>query len=314
MRLFTEEKQWTGGETAVALGTFDGVHLGHAKLIRIARELARRHGLTSVAYTYSTHPMQAFRPDRVPPQLETAEEKARTLAMTGIGAAVMRPFSRAYAAQPPEAFLSGICGHLGMRYAVVGYNYSFGAKGIGKAEDMVRIGKKLGFETVVVDEVRIGGEAVSSTGIRQAVQAGDVRLAREWLGRPYALCGAVQPGRQMGRAIGFPTANVAYPSGKAIPAEGVYAAVTSVGGRTYDAAVNVGSHPTLPGAPIIEAHMPGYAGGALYGEPIRISFLERLRDERVFESVDALRRQLSLDAARAAEIATAYGNREVREE
>ena len=295
MLLLTDERDWKGGGTAVAFGTFDGVHIGHRKLLEEARRLAAADGLTSMAYSYSTHPMQAFRPEAVPPSLETAAEKARALALLGMQAAVLRPFSRAYAQRSPGRFASDIAGKLCLRYAVIGYNYSFGERGSGKAEDLIRLGRELGFCTVVVDEVRAFGETVSSTRIRELLQEGDAALAAKLLGRPYSLCGEVVRGLRLGSALGFATANLAYPPGKVIPAEGVYAALAELDGRAYPAAVNVGSHPTVPGASRIEAHLPGFGGGELYGRRIRLSFRRRLRGERRFESREALQRQIAED-------------------
>ena len=298
MLLLTDEREWGGGGTAVAFGTFDGVHIGHRKLLDEARRLAEENGLTAMAYSYSTHPMQAFRPDDVPPSLETAAEKARTLALLGMQAAVLRPFSPAYAQRSPARFAADIAAKLRLRYAVIGFNYSFGERGSGKAEDLIRLGGELGFRTVVVDEVRAFGETVSSTRIRELIQEGDTALAAKLLGRPYSLCGEIVRGRRLGTSLGFATANLAYPAGKVIPGEGVYAARAELDGRSYAAAVNVGSHPTIPGASRIEAHLPGFGGGELYGRRIRLSFGRRLRGERRFESRGALLRQIAEDVRR----------------
>ena len=170
MRLLSNEKEWDGGRTAVAFGTFDGVHLGHQKLMAEAVRLADENRLCSVAYSYSTHPMQAFNPDRVPLQLETLEEKIHSIEKTGIQAAVLRPFDKAYASQSPRTFVEGIAAALHPRFIVIGYNYTFGAHGSGKAADMQSLGMELGFETVIVDAVCVEGEAVSSTRIRDSIR------------------------------------------------------------------------------------------------------------------------------------------------
>lgn len=157
MILLTHERQWRGGETAVAFGMFDGVHEGHAQLMRKANELAALYDLKSVVYTFSSHPMATYAPDRVPPQLETRSEKIRSIAQLGIDAAVLRPFDRAYAAQSPEEFVQAFVSALHPKHVVIGFNYSFGKMGAGKAADMRRFGEQYGFETHVVDEVQIGG-------------------------------------------------------------------------------------------------------------------------------------------------------------
>lgn len=293
MKLLTHEQQWRGGETAVAFGMFDGVHEGHARLMRKANELAALHDLTSVVYTFSSHPMATFAPDRVPPQLETRSEKVRTIAQLGVDVAVLRPFDRAYAALPPEEFVRSFADALHPRHVVIGFNYSFGCKGAGKAEDMIRLGKTFGFETHVVPEVQIGGQPVSSTRIRAAVRAGDMEEAERLLGRPYVLCGVVEHGKQLGRRLDFPTANLAWDRSKALPPKGVYAAMAFVCGAWYMAAVNIGEHPTAPGgAMTVEANLIGYEGGEFYGRHMRLLLCRQLREEKKFDSLSQLREEV----------------------
>ncbi|MBP3523052.1 MAG: riboflavin biosynthesis protein RibF [Clostridia bacterium] len=293
MKLLTHERQWRGGETVVAFGMFDGVHEGHARLMRTANELAALHDLTSVVYTFSSHPMATFAPDRVPPQLETRSEKVRTIAQLGVDVAVLRPFDRAYAALSPEEFVRSFAETLHPRHVVIGFNYSFGCKGAGKAEDMIRLGKAFGFETHVVPEVQIGGLPVSSTRIRTAVGEGDMEEAEKLLGRPYALCGVVEHGKQLGRRLDFPTANLRWDRSKALPPKGVYAALAFVRGAWYMAAVNIGEHPTAPGGRMtVEANLIGYEGGEFYGCHMRLLLCRRLRAEKKFDSLQALREEV----------------------
>lgn len=293
MKLLTHERQWRGGETVVAFGMFDGVHEGHARLMRTANELAALHDLTSVVYTFSSHPMATFAPDRVPPQLETRSEKVRTIAQLGVDVAVLRPFDRAYAALSPEEFVRSFAEALHPRHVVIGFNYSFGCKGAGKAEDMIRLGKAFGFETHVVPEVQIGGLPVSSTRIRAAVGEGDMEEAERLLGRPYALCGVVEHGKQLGRRLDFPTANLRWDRSKALPPKGVYAALAFVRGAWYMAAVNIGEHPTAPGGRMtVEANLIGYEGGEFYGCHMRLLLCRRLRAEKKFDSLEALREEV----------------------
>ena len=293
MKLLTHERQWRGGETVVAFGMFDGVHEGHARLMRTANELAALHDLTSVVYTFSSHPMATFAPDRVPPQLETRSEKVRTIAQLGVDVAVLRPFDRAYAALSPEEFVRSFAEALHPRHVVIGFNYSFGCKGAGKAEDMIRLGKAFGFETHVVPEVQIGGLPVSSTRIRAAVAEGDMEAAEELLGRPYSLCGVVEHGKQLGRRLDFPTANLRWDRSKALPPKGVYAALAFVRGAWYMAAVNIGEHPTAPGGRMtVEANLIGYEGGEFYGCHMRLLLCRRLRAEKKFDSLEALREEV----------------------
>ena len=293
MKLLTHERQWRGGETVVAFGMFDGVHEGHARLMRTANELAALHDLTSVVYTFSSHPMATFASDRVPPQLETRSEKVRTIAQLGVDVAVLRPFDRAYAALSPEEFVRSFAEALHPRHVVIGFNYSFGCKGAGKAEDMIRLGKAFGFETHVVPEVQIDGLPVSSTRIRAAVGEGDMEEAEKLLGRPYALCGVVEHGKQLGRRLDFPTANLRWDRSKALPPKGVYAALAFVRGTWYMAAVNIGEHPTAPGGRMtVEANLIGYEGGEFYGCHMRLLLCRRLRAEKKFDSLEALREEV----------------------
>ena len=293
MKLLTHERQWRGGETVVAFGIFDGVHEGHARLMRTANELAALHDLTSVVYTFSSHPMATFAPDRVPPQLETRSEKVRTIAQLGVDVAVLRPFDRAYAALSPEEFVRSFAEALHPRHVVIGFNYSFGCKGAGKAEDMIRLGKAFGFETHVVPEVQIDGLPVSSTRIRAAVGEGDMEEAEKLLGRPYALCGVVEHGKQLGRRLDFPTANLRWDRSKALPPKGVYAALAFVRGTWYMAAVNIGEHPTAPGGRMtVEANLIGYEGGEFYGCHMRLLLCRRLRAEKKFDSLEELREEV----------------------
>ena len=293
MILLTHERQWRGGETVVAFGMFDGVHEGHARLMRKANELAALYDLASVVYTFSSHPMATYAPDKVPPQLNTRSEKIKALARMGVDAAVLRPFDLKYAAQEPEDFVRAFVDALHPRHVVIGFNYSFGRKGAGKAEDMIRFGRQYGFETHVVPEVQQGGAPVSSTRIRTAIAGGDMEEATRLLGRPYTLCGVVQHGKKLGRKLDFPTANISWPQGKAMPPSGVYAALLDVHEETYLAAVNIGSHPTVPGGSrTIEANLLDYPGGELYGRHVRLALCRFIRPEKKFDSLDSLREEV----------------------
>lgn len=293
MKLLTHERQWTGGKTVVVLGMFDGVHRGHARLMQRACELAEENGLTSVVYTFATHPMATFAPERVPLQLDTRSERIQSIARMGMDAAVLRPFDREFAALSPEAFVRSFCEALHPEHVVIGFNYSFGSKGAGKAEDMIRLGQQYGFETHVMDAVLMDGATVSSTRIRGLIANGDVQAAQALLGRPYQICGIVREGKKLGRTLDFPTANLAYPSGKALPPSGVYAAKATLRGEEYIAAVNIGSHPTAPGGgETIEANLIDYDGEECYGCHMRLRIYQRIREERKFESLAALREEV----------------------
>ena len=303
MKLLTHERQWQGGETVIALGMFDGVHEGHAMLMRKANELAALHDLTSVVYTFSSHPMATFAPERVPPQLQTRSEKVQAIAQLGVDVAVLRPFDRTYAALSPEEFVRSLADALHPRHVIIGFNYSFGCKGAGKAQDMVALGKQYGFETHVVDEVQMDGLPVSSTRIRGEIARGDMEEAARLLGRPYALCGVVEHGKKLGRKLDFPTANLRWDASKALPPKGVYAALAYVRGDWYVAAVNIGEHPTAPGGSkmTVEANLIGYEGEEFYGCHMRLLLYKQLRGEKKFESLEALREAVMANREEAVE-------------
>lgn len=302
MKIFTHESQWGGGETVVALGMFDGVHEGHAQLIRRANHLAALYDLESVVLTYVTHPLSVLAPEKAPRALSTREEKVVQIAALKTDALILRPFTKDYAALEPEEFVSRMVRHLHPRHIVVGFNYSFGARGRGTPEMLVQLGKRFGFETHIVDAVSLGGETVSSTRVRTALETGDMVLCSALMGRNYTISGVISRGKQLGRTLGFPTANLSWPKNKALPPRGVYAAYAWIEGERYGAALNIGKHPTAPeGEPTLEAHLLDF-NGDVYGKHMRLELVKFLRGEVKFESLDALKAQIAQDAldARAA--------------
>lgn len=308
MILLTHERQWRGGETVIAFGMFDGVHEGHAQLLRKANELAAMHDLSSVVYTFSSHPMATFAPDRLPPELHTRSEKIRALSRMGMDVAVLRPFDRDYAALSPEEFVRSFVDTLHPKHVVVGFNYSFGSRGAGKAEDMIRFGRKYGFDVHVVPEVQLDGLPVSSTRIRGVIAEGDMEEATRLLGTPYTLSGVVVHGKKLGRKLDFPTANLDWPQKKALPASGVYAALAYVRGEWYRAAVNIGSHPTVPGGGMtVEVNLLDYSGDEIYGFHMRLLFFKRIRAEKRFESLEALRAEVMKNREQTAAYFDAMG-------
>ena len=295
MKLLTHEAYWQGPETVVALGMFDGVHIGHAQLIRVANHLAALHDLKSVVETFSNHPLAVIAPERVPPMLTTRSEKIATIGGYRPDALVMRPFDAAFAALSPEAFIGALAKTLHPRHIVVGFNYTFGKLGAGTPPMLGELGKRYGFETHVVGAVLREGETVSSTRVRTLLQAGRMEEVTALLGRPYSLSGEVIRGKQLGRRLGFPTANLAWPKDKAIPPKGVYFARVWLEGDPYIAVLNIGTHPTAPeGAPSIEAHLVDFTGN-LYGKHLRAELWHYKRAERRFESLDALKAQVGED-------------------
>ncbi|HYG67751.1 MAG TPA: bifunctional riboflavin kinase/FAD synthetase [Anaeromyxobacteraceae bacterium] len=289
---------------AVAIGNFDGVHLGHQQLIRRALELAHARGARGAVLTFDPHPVRVLRPSVAPPVLTSLPRKLEILARLGVDAAVVQPFDREYASSPAERFVArDLAERLRAAEVVVGWDFTAG-------HDRARVAalrplmERHGIALHVVEPVTSEGLVVSSTKIREFLLQGKVEAAAELLTRPYDVDGEVVRGAGRGRGFGFATANVG--TDALLPANGVYVVRAFLGAerRPYGGVCNVGVKPTVaPGGGVTaEVHLFDHDGGDLYGEPIRVAFLARLRDERLFPSIDALRAQIARDAeaARAA--------------
>ncbi|MEK7700904.1 MAG: bifunctional riboflavin kinase/FAD synthetase [candidate division NC10 bacterium] len=287
------------GPSAVALGVFDGIHLGHRAILGAAVARARQHGLAALACTFDPHPMEVLQPGRAPLPLTTLPERLELIAETGIDATVIIPFTPAVAAVEPEAFVRDVLvGALRARHVVVGFNHRFGRRARGDARLLQRLGRELGFEAHVVPPTTVDGVPVSSSEIRAALQAGDLPRAAKLLGRPYGVQGEVVRGVGRGRRLGFPTANVNTDRPLPLPA-GVYACHAFLGSARYRAVINVGVRPTFDETELaVEAHLLDFSGD-LYGSRIKLQFLRRLRDEMRFPDVAALRTQIAQDVAAA---------------
>jgi riboflavin kinase/FMN adenylyltransferase len=268
----------------VAVGEFDGVHLAHREVIEGA----------DTVLTFEPHPRTVVAPDSAPKLLTSLETKADLIAALGVQELVVIPFDGTFAAQSPEAFIEHeLIGRLDARVVSVGENFRFGHRAKGDA-DLLRA--QTAFETRVAKLVELDGEVISSTHIRGLVSAGDVAAAARFLGAPFEMRGIVAHGDKRGRTLGFPTANLVPNPKLVVPDHGVYACRAEVPGDTYLAAVNVGVRPTFKTGRglLVEAYLLDFSGD-LYGLPLRLEFLERLRGEKRFESVDALVRQIGRD-------------------
>ena len=288
---------------ALALGTFDGVHLGHRRVIGSALERARDRGLTATVVTFDPHPLEILRPDRPPRLLTTIERKIELVAALGLDELVAIPFTEELSRQSAERFCDQVLvGTLGARSVSVGVNFHFGHNAAGDA-DLLR--SRPEFDTDVVELVAHEGEPVSSSRIRALVDAGDVAAAARLLGAPYALSGTVEQGDRRGRELGMPTANLDVPEQLLLPAPGIYAA-TATGdaiGSELPAAVSIGVRPTFGGGELlVEAHVIDFEGD-LYGQVLELEFLERLRDEERFDSASELVEQMRRDVAQARAVA-----------
>jgi riboflavin kinase/FMN adenylyltransferase len=284
----------------VALGKFDGVHRGHAKLLAAVLRLARREGAPSMAVTFDVHPDSLLRPHQVPPVLSTIEEKTEAIAGAGVDCLLYLEFTPAFARLSALEFARDFLGgRIGARMVLAGENFRFGRNRGGDTEMLRRWGPRLGFGFRAVPQATVAGEPVSSTRIRRVIAAGEMRLAAALLGRPYSVEGPVDHGFRRGRALGAPTANLRLP-GKLLPPDGVYLARAAVdGGAPVPAIVNLGTSPTFgSGERRLEVHLLRYSGD-LYGRRVRVFFDRLLRHEVRFPNPQALARQIRLDIARA---------------
>jgi riboflavin kinase/FMN adenylyltransferase len=284
---------------SVALGTFDGVHLGHRSVIASARDWAREHGARAGVVTFDPHPLQVLSPDEPPKLLSTTAVKVGLIEQLGVDEVIVIPFTEAFSRLEPQAFCKDVLvGRLAARRVSVGANFRFGH---GAAGDADYLRSRSEFETDVVPLVERDGSAVSSSRIRELVLAGDVEAAAELLGAPFVLEGTVVQGDARGRELDMPTANLEPAGELVVPGAGIYAARALVaGGNLPDAeapaAVSIGVRPTFDdaGDVRVEAHLIDFDGD-LYGQAMQLAFLARLRDEERFDSADALVDQMQKD-------------------
>jgi riboflavin kinase/FMN adenylyltransferase len=289
--------------SAVTIGAYDGVHLGHRHVLGLLQDMARAGGLQSVVVTFDRHPATVVRPESAPLLLTDTEQKLELLAEAGVDCTVVLPFDEARANETAEDFvLEVLVGALRARVVVVGADFHFGHGRKGNVALLDDMGERAGFDTVGVSLDGADGEPVSSTRVRRLVAAGAVREAARLLGRPHQVRGVVVRGDgRGGRTLGLPTANVEVPAGIALPAEGIYAGrYHRPGGSVYHAALSYGRRPTFyrDGQPLLEAHVVGLSED-LYGEEARVDFVERLRGEEHFDSVEALVSQMHADVEQA---------------
>ena len=281
------------------VGFFDGVHLGHQYLLRqVMAEAEKRGGWESVALTFEQHPRTVLQADYQPKLLTTSEEKSDFIRESGISHCHITPFTPSLARLIAREFMEHHLRPLGVGCLVMGHDHHFGSDRC-TSEEYIEIGKEVGIDVVRADAYVEGDLPVSSSRIRRLLEGGDVRQAALLLGRPYSLTGLVVEGVQMGRQIGFPTANLQVKSTeKLIPQPGVYATWAVLDGRQYAAMTNIGYRPTLQksSVPSIETHLFGFTGNA-YGNTLTLRFVQRLRDEKRFTTPDALQKQLKMDAA-----------------
>lgn len=292
------------GPLFLAIGVFDGVHLGHQKVISTSAEHAQSENGTPVVVTFDPHPVKVLRPEGAPHLLTATQHKIALIRDLGVAHLLVIPFDKQFAATEPEQFVEQLVSNSNpLREICVGHEWSFGKNRRGNLELLKKLGEKRNFNVVGIPPVAIHGEIVSSTAIRRAVEAGDLAKAATMLGREYTILGTVVHGENLGNKIGFPTANLSAHS-EQFPPNGVYVAEATVEGEKHPGVINLGYRPTVStGKPerILEIHLLDYSRD-LYGKDIEVRFLRHLRPEKKFESIDALKTQIALDIQQARDL------------
>ena len=287
-------------QAVLTLGNFDGLHLGHQRIIRKVRERAASLGVSSVVYTFEPHPLKVVAPNKSPALILDIEDKARIIEALGIDYMVIARFTKEFAARHPREFVEAELRPVAADVCV-GHDFSFGKGKTGTADYLKELGEELGFGVHVIPAYKKGGEVVSSSRIRRRITEGEVREAAALLGRNFAIKGKVVRGRTIGKEIGFPTANIRTQS-EIVPGDGVYAAFAVVGEARHRAVVNIGMAPTFGGKErSIEVHILGFRDN-IYGKRVRVEFVRRLRGEKAFASTEALQRQIRRDIKRSERI------------
>ena len=285
---------------AVTIGNFDGHHHGHRALLRQVVETARRQAGTAIVLTFDPHPVKILAPQVNLMFLTTPEEKLAYFEAAGIDEVVFLEFTPAFAALSPAQFAKQVlCDGIGTRELFVGEHFAFGKGRVGRIADLFEFGAQCGFRVHPMSPVTIEGEVVSSTRIRQLIQAGDLRKAIHFLGRPYSIEGTVIPGAHRGTELGWPTANLRLPPGRVIPPDGVYAAQAVWKDTCLNAVVYIGTRPTFgAGERLLEVSVLDERLD-LYGESIRVQLIGFVREDKVFASTEDLTRQIALDVETA---------------
>jgi len=294
-------------KVCIAIGVFDGVHLGHQAVIRAAMEDAKACGGTAVALTFDPHPMRVLAPDKAPPLLTSTEHKLALIETLEMPVCLLVPFTMEFAQTEPEAFLDQLQkATKKLQTICVGHAFRFGHNRKGDVQTILEFGKQRGVRVDVIPPVTANGETISSTTIRKAIAVGDLAKAERMLGRPFSVLGTVEAGDRVGRKLGYPTANL-NPHNEFLPPNGVYAVRALYGRQRLSGIVNIGVRPTIAANAIdrrLELHVLDFSDD-LYGKAIEVLFVQKLRDEQKFDSPETLKAQISRDANEARRILTA---------
>jgi riboflavin kinase/FMN adenylyltransferase len=288
------------GSCVIALGNFDGVHLGHRRLLESALTEARRSEAALSVLMFDPHPLKVIKPEKNIRLLTTTEQRLAIFQKLGVDLVYILSFTKTIAKTPPRKFVVETLLPLGVIHAFVGFNYSFGAKGLGTPDDLRIMGKEFGFGVSILQAQTIEGHLISSSSVRRALELGEINLARKMLERAPSLSGTVIRGEQRGRLLSYPTANVLPEEDLIIPKCGVYAIWADFDNKRFCGMMNIGRKPTFHEAyhSTVEVHFFNYQGN-LYGKKLNVNIAARLRDERRFSSHDELIEQLERDEIQA---------------
>jgi riboflavin kinase/FMN adenylyltransferase len=295
---FTPDKK-----TVVTLGTFDGVHIGHKKIIEKLLQSAAETNSESLILTFFPHPRMVLQESSEIQLLNTLDEKIRLLSHTGLDHLIIHPFDEAFSRLTAEEFVSKILvGRFNIQKIIIGYDHRFGRNRTANIDDLIVFGNEYGFEVEQISAQEIDAVSVSSTKIRNALHEGNIALANEYLGYPYLLTGMVVKGKQLGRTIGFPTANIHIAENyKLIPKIGVYVVQSTIDGNTVYGMMSIGTNPTVNGNSLsIEVYYFDFNAN-LYGQKLGVSILGYLRDEQKFGSLEALKAAIANDQKKSLE-------------
>lgn len=279
----------------VALGNFDGLHLGHLSLIRKTVESAKINNCNSMVFTYKNHPKTLVSPDKVPKLIMDMEEKIRCLEKENIDIVVLKEFTKEFMAIEPEEFINRLCVKYKVKGIIVGFNFRFGNKNKGDIKLLEALKEKYGYELLVLSPFKYKEDLISSTKIRENILNGNLEEANNMLSRPYSIKGEIIHGKKLGRTIGFPTANLKINHENVIPKIGVYYTNIEINKKIYKGITSVGYNPTVNGKQLtIETFILDFSK-EIYGEEIRIYFVKRIRDEIKFDTLDQLIEELKSD-------------------
>jgi len=292
-------KETIDDKTYIALGSFDGLHMGHLSLINKTIELAKENNIKSMVFTFKNHPLTVINRDIAPKLIISNDEKTKLLKDLGIDILNYAEFNSKFMKISPEDFICNLLKHYNAKGFVVGFNYRFGYKNLGDVDLLQSLSEKYNFHIYIVKPVKVNGEVISSSKIRHLISEGDISKANYFLTRPFMLEGRVIKGKQLGRKISFPTINLDYEKSIILPKGGVYFTTIEYNNEKFKGITNIGYNPTVRDRKLsIETHILNF-NKDIYNETVKIFFYKRIRDEKKFESIEKLAEQLSKDKAYA---------------